>query len=96
MPPSSVSNRLTPCTIVQKCESVSGMIELIPRWPGGWFAGSSQRELPGAPASVVRSENVLPPSDDSKIPGASAPTSKPPPVTARFAIFETLRGSSSP
>ena len=47
----------------------------MPRWPGGWFAGSSQPSLPGWPASVVSSDQVSPPSRLSKTPGASTPTS---------------------
>ena len=92
-----VSKAPTPCTIAQKRDgsSGSGMIAEMPRWPGGWFAGSSHSSLPGWPASVVRSDQLTPPSRLSKIPGASAPTSTRPSCTASVEIFETLRGSPS-
>ena len=38
----------------------------MPRWPGGWFAGSFQTSLPGWPSSVLRSDHVLPPSRRSR------------------------------
>ena len=50
----------------------------MPRWPGGWFAGSFQASLPGWPASVLSSDHVVPPSVDSKMPGASTPANRRP------------------
>jgi hypothetical protein len=43
----------------------------------------------------VSSENVSPPSVDWKMPGASAPTSSLPSVTASDETFETLRSPAS-
>ena len=67
----------------------------MPRWPGGWLAGSSQPSLPGSPDSVESSDQVAPPSRLSKIPGASTPTSTRPFLTARFETFESLRPASA-
>ena len=98
MPPSAVSKVPTPCTIAQKCDesSPSGSIIEIPRWPGGWFAGSSQASLPGWPASVESSDQLSPPSALSKMPGASTPTRTRPPEAESDETFEIFRGSSSP
>ena len=97
-PPSDVSYAPIPWTIVQKWEgrSWSGIRPEIPRWPGGWFAGSSQASLPGWPASVVSSDQFSPPSLLSKIPGASTPTSSLSPVVISVETLETFRPSSSP
>src|SRR5262249_51410586 len=89
VPWSVVSNSPTPWTIAQNrdasCPSV--MSAEIPRWPGGWFAGSSHSSLPGCPSSVDRSDHVCPPSVLSKLPGASTPTSTRP---CRAASVETF------
>jgi len=93
VPSSVVSKTPTPWTIAQKRESSSSssMSAEMPRWPGGWFAGSSHASLPGSPASVERSENVSPPSLLSKIPGASTPTSTRPLRAASDDTFDTFR-----
>src|SRR3954447_4114338 len=85
-PPSSVSKMLLPCTITRIfcASSASGMIADSPRWPGGCIAGSFQTSRPGAPSSVERSENVLPPSLLSKSPTDSAPTYSFPCAEARL------------
>ena len=44
---------------VRRRRRASGMSAEMPRWPGGWFAGSSQASLPGWPASVVSSDQRL-------------------------------------
>ncbi len=75
--------------------SGSNMIAEMPRWPGGWFAGSSQPSLPGWPASVVSGDKVLPPSLLSKIPGISTPTSTRPFFTARFETFDIFFSPSA-
>ena len=94
---SVVSNRPMPWTIAQKRSSSSGsnMSAEIPRWPGGWFAGSSQASLPGWPASVESFDQVTPPSVLSKIPGISTPTSSRPFRAARFETFDIFFSPSA-
>src|SRR5262249_19235388 len=97
-PPSSVSNAPTPCTIAKKLSESLGSVTKpeMPRWPGGWFAGSSQASLPCCPDRVDRSDQFLPLSRLSKIPGGSALTSRRSPALAGVETFEILRPSSSP
>ena len=59
---SAVSNRPMPWTIAQKraASSRSNISAEMPRWPGGWLAGSSQTSLPGCPSSVDSSDQVAP------------------------------------
>ena len=91
-PPSAVSKMPIPCTIAQKRDGVVGVGRIAgrPRWPGGWFAGSSQSSLPGWPSSVLSSDHVAPPSRLSKMPGASAPASRRPCAAARPETFESF------
>src|ERR1700759_341001 len=70
------------------------MIADSPRCPGGCCAGSSHSSLPGWPASVVLTAHVRPPSVDSKMPGASTPTSTRPCDADTLEIFEKRRPSS--
>ena len=94
---SCVSNTPIPCTIAQKRDglSLSNINAEMPRWPGGWFAGSSHISLPGWPSSVDSSDHVSAPSRLSKIPGASTPTSTRPSSTASVDTFESFRPDSA-
>src|SRR5258707_2096544 len=67
----------------------------MPRWPGGWFAGSFHLSLPGMPSSVERRDHVAPPSVLSKMPGDSAPASRRPCAAVRPETFEILRPALS-
>src|SRR4029434_2664252 len=63
---------------------------------GGVSARSSQLSLPCSPDRVDSSDQVLPSSRLSKMPGASTPTSSRSPARARVDTLEILRPSSSP
>ena len=86
-----------PWTIAQNRASSSGsnISAETPRWPGGWFAGSSHIVLPGSPASVESSDQVTPPSVLSKIPGISTPARRRPFRAARFETFDIFFSPSA-
>ena len=67
----------------------------MPRFPGGWFAGSSQPSLPGWPSRRVTSDHVRPPSSLAKTPGISTPAKRRPCAAVRPEIFESFEPSSS-
>ena len=96
--PSSVVSKIPyPWMTAQKRDGSSGcgMIAGSPRWPGGCLPGSFQSPRPGWPSSVLRSDQVAPPSRLSNTPAASAPASSRPCAAVRPEIFESLRPLSS-
>src|SRR4051812_34923957 len=66
----------------------------MPRWPGGWFAGSSHSSLPGCPSSIEYGDQVAPSSRLTKMPGASTPTSTRPCAAERLETFDIRRPSA--
>jgi hypothetical protein len=94
---SVVSNSPMPWTIAQKRSSSCGsnISAEIPRWPGGWFAGSSHSSLPGWPSRAESFDQVTPPSVLSKIPGISTPASSRPFRAARFETFDIFFSPSA-
>ena len=67
----------------------------MPRWPGGWFAGSFHSSRPGWPSSVESRDHVAPSSRLSNTPADSAPARSRPCAAVRPETFDSLRSPFS-
>ena len=68
----------------------------MPRCPGGWFSGMFHFVRPGWPSSVVRSDQVAPPSWLSNRPAASAPATTRPCAAISPATLDSRSSPFSP